>query len=340
MGKLDAIKNAKASTGLRSVTKIDEKTYLIGVDQITPNPKQPRDKAVREKETDESIESLALNIKEFGQINPISVIKIGTDQATGKDRYMIESGERRWLAIKKLGWREIVCCVRDRNKDDPQYEKYVFGSAVSENMLRKDMSVFDQAKAIGTLIEQHGYTINTASKIYSMGNQKAWDLNRIYTHRAVLEQICNEERHDIHAMGLRQLREAARLIENQESEDTVRSVLVGEVGPEHDTPAPKKETPAVKVRAHERLSPGSTYKSKTRIMVRVEPGKITINGRRATVEGQFEYIQGIVNSLFDETYNDEAFQQYLAEQDLSDEVRKIIETHYTRYKKEMVKRTN
>ena len=56
---------------------------------------------------DSSIASLAENIKQNGLINPICV-NIGTGL---EKKYTVYAGQRRFLAIKQLGWKSVMCKV-------------------------------------------------------------------------------------------------------------------------------------------------------------------------------------------------------------------------------------
>jgi ParB family transcriptional regulator, chromosome partitioning protein len=63
----------------------------INVNQIVPNPEQPRVDF-----DDQGIQSMANSILEHGLINPISVFRDG-------DHFVIIDGERRWRATKLAG---------------------------------------------------------------------------------------------------------------------------------------------------------------------------------------------------------------------------------------------
>ena len=64
----------------------------IRLDQISPNPSQPRTTF-----DEEALEELASSIRELGIIQPLSLRK------TGADSYQIIAGERRYRAAKIAG---------------------------------------------------------------------------------------------------------------------------------------------------------------------------------------------------------------------------------------------
>lgn len=77
-----------------------EKVAQIAIDTITPNQYQPR--AIF---NEEKIEELARTIHTHGVIQPI-VIRTRDDGS-----YEIIAGERRYRAMRKLGWTEVPAIV-------------------------------------------------------------------------------------------------------------------------------------------------------------------------------------------------------------------------------------
>jgi ParB family chromosome partitioning protein len=115
-------------------------TVEIPIDQIKPNPYQPR--------TDfhqQDIHSLAQSIKSCGLLQPIVV-----RQCNGI--YEIVFGERRYRAAKLLGYQKIPCIV---NKVD---ESRMLLFALVENVNRKDLNPVEKAVAFKVLSEKFGLT--------------------------------------------------------------------------------------------------------------------------------------------------------------------------------------
>jgi ParB family chromosome partitioning protein len=123
---------------LKSFNK--SKTVLINPQDIIPNPLQPRrffDRA--------DLQSLASSIKSCGLIQPIAVKR--SDHPDAEAKYEIIAGERRWRACKMAGLREIPCIVFETDK---------IGSALMalvENLQRSDLSFFEEALAMQTLLK-------------------------------------------------------------------------------------------------------------------------------------------------------------------------------------------
>lgn len=121
-------------------TKNEESILDLRINDIDPNPEQPRKDFNREK-----IEELALSIEKHGVIQPIIVRPHG-------DRYMIIAGERRWRAGKLAGLDKVPAIVRDTD------EKQMYMLALVENLQREDLDPIEEAKGIRQLIDEYNLT--------------------------------------------------------------------------------------------------------------------------------------------------------------------------------------
>lgn len=112
----------------------------LALEQIDPNPAQPR------REFDpQGICDLADSIAENGLISPIAVRRVG-------DRYQLIAGERRLMAFRLLGERDIPAIVQEA--DDRQSAVL----SLVENLQRRDLNYFEEAAAIASLIETENFT--------------------------------------------------------------------------------------------------------------------------------------------------------------------------------------
>ena len=119
----------------------DEDSLLdISVDQVDPNPNQPR-KAFDSKALDE----LAASVKTSGLIQPIVVRRSG-------ERFQINAGERRWRAARQAGLHRVPAIVREVT-DAESLEL-----ALVENLLREDLNPMEEADAYQKLLAQFGWT--------------------------------------------------------------------------------------------------------------------------------------------------------------------------------------
>lgn len=112
----------------------------ISLDEIRPNPYQPRKTFDRE-----ALNDLAASIKEHGVFNPILVRK-------SVGGYELIAGERRLRASKIAGMRDIPSIVVEF--DDTQMMEI----SILENIQREDLSPLEEARAYEQLIEKLGYT--------------------------------------------------------------------------------------------------------------------------------------------------------------------------------------
>lgn len=112
----------------------------VSVSKIIPNPNQPR-----KFFAEDGILRLADSIKQHGIIQPLVVRQCG-------EYYELIAGERRLRAAKELGLDTVPCVISDINE-----EKSAEVSII-ENIIREDLSIFEQASAIEALIDTYSLT--------------------------------------------------------------------------------------------------------------------------------------------------------------------------------------
>lgn len=113
-----------------------EQVQTVGLDQLEPNPYQPR------KEMEESeLKTLAESIRESGILQPILARKAG-------NRLQIVAGERRWRAAKLAGLTEVPVLCRELSDN----ESAVF--ALVENLQREDLNAIEKAQGIKLLMDE------------------------------------------------------------------------------------------------------------------------------------------------------------------------------------------
>lgn len=110
----------------------------ISVDKISPNPRQPRIQIDQEE-----LAELADSIQEHGIIQPLIV-------TTGSlpESYTLIAGERRWIAARQAGLREVPAIVREAS------EQQFVELALVENVQRADLSPLEAAEAFRQLSEE------------------------------------------------------------------------------------------------------------------------------------------------------------------------------------------
>lgn len=118
----------------------NEEIRQIPVDEIVPNPYQPRTVF-----DDEKIDELCQTIRTHGLIQPI-VVRIRND------RYELIAGERRLRATKKLGMERIPAIIKDFN------DSQTASIALIENLQREGLTAIEEAIAYQKLIDIHNLT--------------------------------------------------------------------------------------------------------------------------------------------------------------------------------------
>lgn len=117
-----------------------EEVIQIDVNQLQPNPLQPRGAI-----TPESLVDLVDSIREHGVLEPLVVAKTPAG-------YQIIAGERRWRASKLAGLTHVPAIVRETSP------KGMLEMALVENVQRVDLNPLDRAKGFERLMNEFGLT--------------------------------------------------------------------------------------------------------------------------------------------------------------------------------------
>ncbi len=108
----------------------------IPIDQIDPNPLQPRRAFQQER-----LEELAQSIRANGIIQPLVVRKEG-------DRYQLVAGERRWRAAKLAGVEQVPVVIRDIP------DNRLLEITLIENIQREDLNPIETAVAFERMMRE------------------------------------------------------------------------------------------------------------------------------------------------------------------------------------------
>lgn len=130
---LEDIQNGDVKTEKQKQTKIN-------IDQIRPNPYQPR-----KVFDDTALQELSQSIKQHGVFTPILVKK-------SIQGYDLIAGERRLRASKLAGMSDIPAIIVDLNDQE------MMEIALLENIQRENLNGIEEAKAYEQLIQRLNYT--------------------------------------------------------------------------------------------------------------------------------------------------------------------------------------
>ncbi|MEP5731255.1 MAG: ParB/RepB/Spo0J family partition protein [Sulfitobacter sp.] len=114
---------------------------LVPIDQISPNPDQPRKQFVQD-----DLDDLAASIKEKGVIQPLIV------RTRADDTFEIVAGERRWRAAQMAQLHELPVIVRSFTDVE------VLEVAIIENIQRADLNAIEEAAGYRQLMDRFGHT--------------------------------------------------------------------------------------------------------------------------------------------------------------------------------------
>jgi ParB family chromosome partitioning protein len=133
----------KTSTGHLKTAVVENATGInrLSIDEIEPNPKQPR------RDFDEqALKELSESVKLHDIIQPVTVTKL----PSGK--YRLVSGERRWRAAKIAGLNDIPAYVRQAN------DAQLLELALLENLQREDLNAMEISLSYKRMMEELDYT--------------------------------------------------------------------------------------------------------------------------------------------------------------------------------------
>lgn len=134
----------------------------ISLERLAPNPDQPRkffDAA--------ALDELATSMGRHGVLQPLLVRPHPQDPRG----YQIVAGERRWLAARQAGLKEVP--VEIRAMDD--HEALELG--LVENLLREDISPMEEARALQRLLTSFGYSFAELGE--RLGKNKSYVDHRV-----------------------------------------------------------------------------------------------------------------------------------------------------------------
>ncbi len=116
---------------------------MVPVDQIEPNPDQPR-----RTFTPAELEDLAASIREKGVIQPL-ILRASPRRA---EAYEIVAGERRWRAAQMAQLHEVPALIRDYSDTE------ALEVAIIENIQRSDLNAVEEAAGYRELMDRFGHT--------------------------------------------------------------------------------------------------------------------------------------------------------------------------------------
>ncbi len=174
----------------------------IPIQQITPNPRQPRAR-IDEERFAELVES----VRRDGIVQPLLVREVG-------DGWELIAGERRWRAAQAAGLSTVPALVREAD------DRTSLALALVENIVRADLDPVEQARGYARLQDEFG--LSHADVALAVGRSRTTVVNAtrlLGLPDEVLELIENGELSEGHGRALLQ-------IEGQEERRTAARAAV------------------------------------------------------------------------------------------------------------------
>jgi ParB family chromosome partitioning protein len=122
---------------LISSKSLGPRIRMIPLVHIDPNPHQARSELG-------NMQELMDSIRNKGILEPILVRSKG-------NRFELIAGERRFVACKNIGLKEIPCIEMDVEENE------AMEIALIENLQRKDLDLFEESDGLQSLIDLYGY---------------------------------------------------------------------------------------------------------------------------------------------------------------------------------------
>lgn len=177
-------------------TASNEEIVEINIDELRPNPYQPR-----KIFNDEALNDLANSIKEHGVFQPIIVKK-------SIKGYEIIAGERRVRASKLAGLTTVPALIRNLN------DEQMMEIALLENLQRENLSAIEEAYAYKAMIEKLSLTQEELSN--KVGKSRSHITNILGLLRLpneVQEMVSNNQISMGHARVLSKLEDNQKIID-------------------------------------------------------------------------------------------------------------------------------
>jgi ParB family chromosome partitioning protein len=163
-----------------------EHVQQVNIELIKPNKYQPRSIFSEEK-----IEELARTIHTHGVIQPIVI------RPMGENGYEIIAGERRYRAMKSLGWSEVPAIIRSLD------DKETASIALIENLQREELTAIEEAYAYEKLLELHSLTQEALAQRLGKGQSTvANKLRLLKLPNEIKEAIMTKKLSERHARAL------------------------------------------------------------------------------------------------------------------------------------------
>ena len=135
-------------------------TFKININNISPNPNQPR-----QQFNEEALQELVASVKQKGILTPITVLE-------DAGNFILIAGERRLRAARLAGLTEIPAYIVEVENDAEMMEM-----ALIENSQRENLNPIEEAEAFAVLNSKYGLSQDAVAK--SVGKKRVTVTNSL-----------------------------------------------------------------------------------------------------------------------------------------------------------------
>ena len=176
-------------------------SVTIPVAQIEPGLNQPR-----KHFDEEALAGLAESIRQHGIIQPLTVRRLSSGY------YQIIAGERRWRAARMAGLAEVPAIVIEAD------DRMVMELGLIENLQRRDLDFWEEAKALERLTTVYGLSQEEAAA--KVGKSQSAVANKLRLLRLSPDCVRLLREHDLSE------RHARALLRLTDEEDRLKALQV------------------------------------------------------------------------------------------------------------------
>lgn len=169
---------------------------ILPIDQLEPNPLQPREKIKKE-----DVGDLADSIKQYGILEPLVIAQTPAG-------YQIIAGERRWRAAKLAGLTEVPVHIVKTSR------KGMLEMAIVENVQRTDLDPLERAQAFLRLKQEFGLETSDISERINKSNSYVSNTMKLLSlPDAIKDGLVGGHITEGHARALSQIKDEKLLVE-------------------------------------------------------------------------------------------------------------------------------
>lgn len=222
---------------------MDGGSRTVEVVRIAPNPFQPRREFASEQ-----LAELEASIRENGLLQPL-VVRPATERTPDGADWELVAGERRWRAVRRLGWTEVPVVVK---RIDDQAMLIL---AIVENVQRADLSPLEEAAGYRQLMDEFSFTQQEVADSVGRERPTVANLLRLLQLPASVQRLMTEGRismgHARAILGLEEERQMAELARQAAEQGLSVRAVEERVRARRSPPSPTPAEAAPKANRHD-----------------------------------------------------------------------------------------